>query len=38
LTLTLAINTWEGRWPLNTYAERDAIERIRAAEAMTQQE
>jgi Asp-tRNA(Asn)/Glu-tRNA(Gln) amidotransferase A subunit family amidase len=45
LPLTLAINTWEGRWPRNTYAERDssrlsasAIERIRAAEAMTQQD
>ena len=45
LPLTLAINTWEGRWPRNTYADRDAgklsasaIERIRAAEAMTQQE
>jgi len=45
LPLTLAINTWEGRWPRNTYARRDAsklsasaIERIRAAEAMTQEE
>ena len=45
LPLTLAINTWEGRWPRNTYTDRDAsklstsaIERIRAAEAMTQQE
>jgi Asp-tRNA(Asn)/Glu-tRNA(Gln) amidotransferase A subunit family amidase len=43
LPLTLAINTWEGRWPRNTYTDRDAsklsasaIERIRAAEAMTQ--
>ena len=22
--LTLAINAWEGRWPLNTYADLDA--------------
>jgi Asp-tRNA(Asn)/Glu-tRNA(Gln) amidotransferase A subunit family amidase len=45
LPLTLAINTWEGRWPRNTYTDRDvsklsasAIERVRAAEAMTQNE
>ena len=45
LPLTLAINTWEGRWPRNTYTDRDAsklsasaIERIRAAEAMTQED
>ena len=24
LPLTLAINAWEGRWPLNTYADLDA--------------
>lgn len=43
--LTLAINAWEGRWPLNTYADRDADrlsasarERLRTAEAMTQDE
>jgi Asp-tRNA(Asn)/Glu-tRNA(Gln) amidotransferase A subunit family amidase len=45
LPLTLTINTWEGRWPRNTYIDRDAsklsasaIERVRAAEAMTQNE
>lgn len=45
LSLTLAINTWEGRWPRNTYSDIDvsklsagSVERIRAAEAMTQQE
>jgi Asp-tRNA(Asn)/Glu-tRNA(Gln) amidotransferase A subunit family amidase len=42
-TLTLAINAWEGRWPLNTYADLDATklsasacERLRTAQAMTQ--
>ena len=43
--LTLAINAWEGRWPLNTYADLDASklsdsarERLKVAEAMTQKE
>lgn len=41
--LTLAINAWEGRWPLNTYADLDASklspsarERLHSAQAMTQ--
>jgi Asp-tRNA(Asn)/Glu-tRNA(Gln) amidotransferase A subunit family amidase len=41
--LTRAINAWEGRWPLNTYRNRDrsklsqsALERLATAEAMTQ--
>jgi Asp-tRNA(Asn)/Glu-tRNA(Gln) amidotransferase A subunit family amidase len=41
--VSLGINRWEARWPLNTYRERDAsklsrgmIERLAAAEAMTQ--
>ena len=41
--LTLAINAWEGRWPLNTYADLDAgklsqgaRDRLKAAEATTQ--
>jgi Asp-tRNA(Asn)/Glu-tRNA(Gln) amidotransferase A subunit family amidase len=45
LPLTLAINAWEGRWPLNTYADLDASklsaparERLKTAEAMTQTE
>jgi len=45
LPLTQAINAWEGRWPLNTYADRDAgklsapaRERLRTAEAMSQTE
>jgi len=45
LALTQAINAWEGRWPLNTYADLDAgklsasaRERLRTAEAMTQRE
>ena len=45
LPLTLAINAWEGRWPLNTYADLDAgklsapaRERLKIAEAMTQGE
>jgi len=40
--LTRAINAWEGRWPLNTYRNRDAaqlsksaLERLATAEAMT---
>jgi Asp-tRNA(Asn)/Glu-tRNA(Gln) amidotransferase A subunit family amidase len=43
--LTLAINAWEGRWPLNTYADLDASklspparERLKTAEAMTQRQ
>ena len=43
--LTLAINAWEGRWPLNTYADLDesklstpALKRLREGEAMTQRE
>ena len=42
---TLAINAWEGRWPLNTYADLDATklsqgarERLKVAEAMTQRQ
>jgi Asp-tRNA(Asn)/Glu-tRNA(Gln) amidotransferase A subunit family amidase len=45
LPLTMAINAWEGRWPLNTYADLDAgklsdaaRERLKVAEAMTQKE
>jgi Asp-tRNA(Asn)/Glu-tRNA(Gln) amidotransferase A subunit family amidase len=45
LPLTHAINAWEGRWPLNTYADLDAsklsaaaCERLNTAEAMTQRE
>ncbi|MBX9847636.1 MAG: amidase [Xanthobacteraceae bacterium] len=45
LPLTMAINAWEGRWPLNTYADIDAKqlseaarERLKTAEAMTQKE
>jgi len=40
--LTRAINAWEGRWPLNTYRNRDqsklsqsALDRLATAEAMT---
>jgi Asp-tRNA(Asn)/Glu-tRNA(Gln) amidotransferase A subunit family amidase len=40
--LTRTINAWEGRWPLNTYRDRDAsklsrsaLERLATAEAMT---
>jgi Asp-tRNA(Asn)/Glu-tRNA(Gln) amidotransferase A subunit family amidase len=40
-----AINAWEGRWPLNTYRERDvsklsepALARLKQAEAMTIEE
>jgi Asp-tRNA(Asn)/Glu-tRNA(Gln) amidotransferase A subunit family amidase len=45
LPVTMAINAWEGRWPLNTYADLDASklsgparERLKIAEAMTQRE
>jgi Asp-tRNA(Asn)/Glu-tRNA(Gln) amidotransferase A subunit family amidase len=45
LPITMAINAWEGRWPLNTYADMDATklsgparERLKTAEAMTQKE
>jgi Asp-tRNA(Asn)/Glu-tRNA(Gln) amidotransferase A subunit family amidase len=41
--LTRGINAWEGRWPLNTYRERDAarlsramLDRLATAEAMRQ--
>ncbi len=44
-TLTLSINAWEGRWPLNTYADFDATklsqgarDRLKSAEAMTQRQ
>jgi Asp-tRNA(Asn)/Glu-tRNA(Gln) amidotransferase A subunit family amidase len=43
MELTRTINAWEGRWPLNTYRNRDrsklsrsALERLATAEAMTQ--
>jgi Asp-tRNA(Asn)/Glu-tRNA(Gln) amidotransferase A subunit family amidase len=43
--LTLAINAWEGRWPLNTYADLDATklsqgarDRLKTAEAGTQKQ
>jgi Asp-tRNA(Asn)/Glu-tRNA(Gln) amidotransferase A subunit family amidase len=43
MPLTRIINGWESRWPLNTYAERDASklsapmrERLAEAEALTQ--
>jgi Asp-tRNA(Asn)/Glu-tRNA(Gln) amidotransferase A subunit family amidase len=45
LPITMAINAWEGRWPLNTYADMDATklsgparERLKTAEAMSQKE
>jgi Asp-tRNA(Asn)/Glu-tRNA(Gln) amidotransferase A subunit family amidase len=45
LPQTMAINSWEGRWPLNTYADLDpgklsnpARERLTIAEAMTQKQ
>lgn len=45
LPVTMAINAWEGRWPLNTYADMDASklslaarDRLKTAEAMTQSE
>jgi Asp-tRNA(Asn)/Glu-tRNA(Gln) amidotransferase A subunit family amidase len=44
-SLTLSINAWEGRWPLNTYADFDATKlspaarsRLKTAEAMTQRQ
>ena len=45
-SLSMSINAWEGRWPLNTYKrERDsaalsdsALERLAQAESMTQEE
>jgi Asp-tRNA(Asn)/Glu-tRNA(Gln) amidotransferase A subunit family amidase len=43
--LTLAINAWEGRWPLNTYVDLDAEklspgarDRLKTAEATTQKQ
>ena len=43
--LTLALNAWEGRWPLNTYADLDASKlsegarnRLKIAEATTQRQ
>jgi Asp-tRNA(Asn)/Glu-tRNA(Gln) amidotransferase A subunit family amidase len=40
--ISMRINAWEGRWPLNTYRNRDAsklsrvaLERLTEAEAMT---
>jgi Asp-tRNA(Asn)/Glu-tRNA(Gln) amidotransferase A subunit family amidase len=40
--ISMRINAWEGRWPLNTYRNRDpsklsrvALDRLREAEAMT---
>ncbi|MPZ47482.1 MAG: amidase [Betaproteobacteria bacterium] len=43
--LTRAINAWEGRWPLNTYADLDAAklspparDRLKIAESMTQRQ
>lgn len=43
--LTRKINAWESRWPLNTFADRDAAklsqtmrDRLQEAEAMTQDE
>ncbi|HJU15423.1 MAG TPA: amidase, partial [Stellaceae bacterium] len=43
LEATRTINAWEGRWPLNTYRNRDrsklsrsALERLATAEVMTQ--
>lgn len=45
LPVTMAINSWEGRWPLNTYADVDSQKlsapargRLKTAEAMTQKE
>jgi Asp-tRNA(Asn)/Glu-tRNA(Gln) amidotransferase A subunit family amidase len=45
LPITMAINAWEGRWPLNTYADMDssklsepARQRLKTAEAMSQKE
>jgi Asp-tRNA(Asn)/Glu-tRNA(Gln) amidotransferase A subunit family amidase len=43
--LTLALNAWEGRWPLNTYVDLDASklsenarDRLKVAEATTQRQ
>jgi Asp-tRNA(Asn)/Glu-tRNA(Gln) amidotransferase A subunit family amidase len=43
--LTLALNAWEGRWPLNTYVDLDAgklsenaRDRLKVAEATTQRQ
>jgi Asp-tRNA(Asn)/Glu-tRNA(Gln) amidotransferase A subunit family amidase len=43
--LSLAINAWEGRWPLNTYADLDktklsagSLDRLKQSEAMTQKD
>ncbi|HEY8579927.1 MAG TPA: amidase, partial [Beijerinckiaceae bacterium] len=43
MPLTRVVNAWESRWPLNTYAERDASglsasmrDRLKEAEALTQ--
>ena len=45
VALTRQINTWEGRWPLNTYADLDASklsggarDRLATAETLTQNE
>jgi Asp-tRNA(Asn)/Glu-tRNA(Gln) amidotransferase A subunit family amidase len=45
LDLTMSINAWEGRWPLNTYSDLDptklsqsARDRLLAAEKMTQKQ
>ncbi len=45
LELTMSINAWEGRWPLNTYNDMDptklsqaARDRLRTAEGMTQKQ
>jgi Asp-tRNA(Asn)/Glu-tRNA(Gln) amidotransferase A subunit family amidase len=45
LELTMSINAWEGRWPLNTYSDLDptklsqsARDRLLAAEKMTQKQ
>jgi Asp-tRNA(Asn)/Glu-tRNA(Gln) amidotransferase A subunit family amidase len=45
LPLTQSINAWEGRWPLNSYADLDksklstaSLERLRIAEAMSQRD
>src|SRR5688572_4619080 len=44
-SLTQSINAWEGRWPLNTYADLEAtklspaaLSRLKTAEAMTQRQ
>ncbi|AMN39386.1 amidase [Rhodoplanes sp. Z2-YC6860] len=45
MDLTMSINAWEGRWPLNTYSDMDptklsqsARDRLLAAEKMTQKQ